>query len=116
MALAQEAVVADQSAQLLMALGLRLRASGADPIPFLELVQKEYPGDFLASYTLGEAIWTKDVGDCIRFYQAALAAWPSSAAAQAAMGPGAREGRPPWRRHPRTFARQSVSNLPTARP
>jgi tetratricopeptide (TPR) repeat protein len=84
--LSATAVVQDQSVQLLVALSQRLQAVGADPIAFLVRVQRQYPGDFWASYTLAEALWGKKPAECIRFYQAALAIRPNTAVAHYNVG------------------------------
>src|SRR5262245_14518078 len=44
-ALAEAALAEKPSAQLLVAFGERLREAGADAVPFLQRVQREYPGD-----------------------------------------------------------------------
>jgi serine/threonine-protein kinase len=84
--LAKAAVVENQSPQLLVALSRRMATAGADVGPFLERVQRQYPGDFWASYSLGEAHVEKNPAEAIRYYQAALASHPESVLGHQAVG------------------------------
>jgi serine/threonine-protein kinase len=84
--LAESAAVREQSVQLLVALGQRMQAEGADPIAFLRRVQQQYPGDFWANLTLADALLEKNPGECIRYHQAALAIRPESAVAHHNVG------------------------------
>jgi serine/threonine-protein kinase len=84
--LADRAVVQEQSPQLLVSLGLRMRKAGADVVPFLDRVQRRYPGDFWACYTLGEAHFDKNPPESVRYFQAALASHPESALGHHALG------------------------------
>ncbi len=77
--LAATALADKPSAQLLIALGERLRDAGADAVPFLEKVQQEYPGDFWANMVLARALLAKNPGEAVRYFQAALAIRPRSA-------------------------------------
>jgi serine/threonine-protein kinase len=79
-------VVQDQSPQLLVAFGDRLRRADVDAVPFLDQVQKQDPGDFWACFTLGTAVLDKLPAEGIRYYQAALASHPESALAHEAVG------------------------------
>jgi serine/threonine-protein kinase len=79
--LANEATVQDQSVQLLVALGRRMQAAGANPLPFLERVQQKYPGDLWVNLLVAEALWERNPPECIRFYVAALAMRPDMAVA-----------------------------------
>src|SRR5262249_18934734 len=84
--LAEAAVVQEQSGKLVVALGQRMQAAGADPIAFLRRVQQQFPGDFWANLTLGDALWGKKPEECIRYYQAALAIRPETAVAHHSVG------------------------------
>lgn len=84
--LAATAVVESQSPQLLVALSGRMVIAGADVTPFLERVQRQYPGDFWASYSMGESHVEKNPAEAIRYYQAALASHPGSALGHQAVG------------------------------
>ena len=75
--LAKTALAMKPSAQLLAALGERLREAGADAVPFLQRVQQEYPGDFWANFALGTL--TKNSKESLRYLQAALALRPRTA-------------------------------------
>ena len=72
------AVVQKQTTQLLVALGLRMRAAGADVIPFFDRVQRQYPGDLWACRILGDELFDQNPAEAIRYYQAALASHPES--------------------------------------
>jgi tetratricopeptide (TPR) repeat protein/predicted Ser/Thr protein kinase len=68
------------SIPLQLALAERLKASGADPIPFLVRIQEAHPGDFWTNLNLAEALMEKnELPGAIRFYQAAIAARPDAA-------------------------------------
>jgi tetratricopeptide (TPR) repeat protein len=84
--LAATAAVQNQSVQLLLALDGRMRTAGADWVPFLDRVQRQYPGDFWANYLLGEGLFEKNASEAIRYYQAALTGHPESALGQRAVG------------------------------
>jgi serine/threonine-protein kinase len=77
--LAETALAERTSAQLPVALAERLLYAGADAVPFLLQVQREYPGDFWANYALGMALLTKNPGESMRYLQAALAIRPRTA-------------------------------------
>jgi serine/threonine-protein kinase len=82
-----EMVLAEKpSAQLPVVLAERLLFAGADAVPFLQRVQREYPGDFWANYALGMALLTKNPGESIRYLQAALAIRPRTAALYDSLG------------------------------
>jgi serine/threonine-protein kinase len=83
---AETALAARPSPQLLVALGERLQDSGGDAIPFLKRVQEEYPGDFWANFTLGIALEARNLPEAVRYYQAALALRPGAAAAYNNLG------------------------------
>jgi serine/threonine-protein kinase len=76
--LARTAPVAEQSVQLLVALGERLRATGGDATGFLRRVQREHPADFWTNFTLANALVTKDPGKAAGYYRAALAIRPGA--------------------------------------
>jgi tetratricopeptide (TPR) repeat protein/tRNA A-37 threonylcarbamoyl transferase component Bud32 len=84
--LAATAAVQDQSPQLLAALALRMGTVVGDVVPFLDRVQRQYPGDFWASYALGEAHFDRNSAEAIRNYQAALASHPESVLGHHAVG------------------------------
>jgi serine/threonine-protein kinase len=78
--LARTALVEEESVQLLVALGERLRQAGADAIPLLKRAQQQYPGDFWINFALGDALREKrQFREGVRYYQAALAVRPGSA-------------------------------------
>jgi serine/threonine-protein kinase len=77
--LAETALADKLSAQLLVAVGERLMYAGADPVPFLQRVQREHPADFWANLALGAALVQKNPGESIRFIQAAMAIRPKTA-------------------------------------
>jgi serine/threonine-protein kinase len=83
---AATALAAKASVQLLVALGERLQAVGADAIPFSKQVQEEHPGDFWANVMLGHALQAKNPGEAIRYFQAALAVRPGAALAHYNLG------------------------------
>jgi serine/threonine-protein kinase len=84
--LAESAAIQDQSVQLLVALGQRMQAAGADATALLKRVQQQHPGDFWASCMLADALWGKKPAECIRCYQAALAIRPDAAVAHHNLG------------------------------
>ena len=68
------------SIPLQLALAERLKAGGADPIPFLMRIQEAHPGDFWTNLNLADALIEKNqLPGAIRFYQAAIAARPDAA-------------------------------------
>jgi serine/threonine-protein kinase len=83
-ALAGTADVQDQSVQLLVAVAKRMRTARADSIEFMRRVQRRFPGDFCTNLTLGDALGQVRA-EALRYYQAALAIRPESAAAQRAV-------------------------------
>jgi serine/threonine-protein kinase len=84
--LAEMALAEKPSVQLLVAVGERLIYAGADAGPFLQRVQREHPGDFWANFALGRALLVKNPGESIRYYQAALAIRPKTAAVHDGLG------------------------------
>jgi serine/threonine-protein kinase len=78
--LARTAPVAKQSVQLLVALGERLRATGGDATGFLRRVQLEHPADFWTNFRLGNALESRQPGEAVGYYRAALAIRPGVAA------------------------------------
>src|SRR5262249_2864123 len=76
--LAETALAEKPSAQLLVAVGERLLYAGVDAVPFLQRVQREYPGDFWANLALGIVLVEKNPGESIRYLQAALAIRPGT--------------------------------------
>jgi serine/threonine-protein kinase len=79
--LAETALAEKPSPQLLVAVGERLLHAGADAVPFLQRVQREYPGDFWANLALGIVLLERNPGESIRYLQAALAIRPQAALA-----------------------------------
>jgi len=82
--LAETAAVAEQSLQLLVALGERLqaRSGDADAVHFLRRVQQAHPTDFYANFMLANALaWTNRNEDAVGYYRAALAVRPDAAVA-----------------------------------
>jgi serine/threonine-protein kinase len=79
-------VPANQSVSLLLALGERLRTTGADAAPFLKRIQKEHPADFWANMILSNAIRQGAPGEAAGYYRAALASRPAEAVGYCAVG------------------------------
>jgi tetratricopeptide (TPR) repeat protein len=80
--LADEALQAKLSPGMLATLGVVLRRSKADAVPFLTAAQTQHPNDFWLNLVLGNALagakkWEEAVG----YYRAALALRPSAAVA-----------------------------------
>ncbi len=85
--LARTAVVEQQPAQLLVALGERLQATGGDAIGFLGRVQQAYSADFWANFTLGKALQEKGQHEeGVGYYRKALAIRPEAVAAYINIG------------------------------
>jgi serine/threonine-protein kinase len=80
--LARTAPVAEQSVQLLAALGERLQLTGGDTefTEFLQRVQRAHPDDFWANFWLAYALREREPGDAVGYCQAALALRPKAAA------------------------------------
>ena len=81
-----ETQVADQSAELLLGLGERLRDAGQDPTAFLKQVQLAHPTDFWANLRLALALSKKNTADCVGYFRIAVALRPGSAVAIANLG------------------------------
>jgi serine/threonine-protein kinase len=80
-------VPSKESVALLLALGERLQASGADAAPFLKRVQKEHPADFWANLILGNALLRyRAPVEASGYYRAALASRPDAAVGYCAVG------------------------------
>ena len=84
--LAKSAQLADQSVQLLVALGERLQAAKCDSIGYLQKVQKAHPSDFWANYALATALANKKSAEAIGYFRAALAIRPNTAAVYNGLG------------------------------
>jgi serine/threonine-protein kinase len=84
--LARRAPAAGPSVSLLLALGERLRNTGADSVPFLRRVQKENPTDFWANLMLGNAMLQWLPLEAAGYYRAALASRPGTAVGYCAVG------------------------------
>lgn len=87
--LAREAPVAQESVQLLVALGVRIQKAGRreDAIAYLRRVQQAHPEDFYANNMLGNALFdVGEYGDAVGHFRAALAVRPSSTIAWANLG------------------------------
>jgi tetratricopeptide (TPR) repeat protein len=87
--LARTAPVPQQSVQLLVALGDRLLAAGAnaDAVAFLRRVQQAHPADFYANNMLGDAHFSVgEYGDAVGHFRAAVAVRPGSTIAWANLG------------------------------
>jgi serine/threonine-protein kinase len=84
--LADMAPVAGRSVQLLLALGERWRATGADATGFLRRVQREHPADFWANFTLANALKYRNAGEAISYFRVALAIRPRAAIASYNLG------------------------------
>jgi len=77
--LARRAPVAEQSVQLLVALGEQLWPTDGDTIEFLARVQRKHPADFWANFTLGNTLLDQQPGEAVGYYRAALAVRPGAA-------------------------------------
>jgi serine/threonine-protein kinase len=74
--LAAAAPVTEQSPQLLVVLGARLRARGGDARALLTKVVLAHPTDFWANVEMGATLWDKDPFDAIGYYRTAVAIRP----------------------------------------
>jgi serine/threonine-protein kinase len=77
---------AGQPVSLLLALAERLRVLGGDSTPVLKRVQEEYPADFWANLTLGNALLQLAPQEAAGYYRAALASRPAAAVGYCAVG------------------------------
>jgi serine/threonine-protein kinase len=84
--LAQNAPVAEQPVSLLLALGERLKTTGAESVPFLKRVHHEHPADFWANLILGRAMVQRSPQEAAGYYWAALASRPGMAVGYCAVG------------------------------
>jgi serine/threonine-protein kinase len=84
--LARTAIVEHQSVQILVALGQRMQDAGADALDFLGRIQRQFPMDFWANFTLGLALSERTPVEAIRYYQAALAIRPQAAVVHLDLG------------------------------
>jgi serine/threonine-protein kinase len=76
-----DAPMSGDSIPLLLALAQKLSAAGENQIPFLQRIQQANLGDFWANLALAEALHDKmRYGESVRYYQAALAIRPQTAA------------------------------------
>jgi serine/threonine-protein kinase len=81
------APVADQPAQLLLALDKHLKPDSPERLRFLRRVQRAHPGDFWANLTLGDALLARfQLAEAIRYYQAAVAIRPQVALGYVRLG------------------------------
>jgi tetratricopeptide (TPR) repeat protein len=80
--LARTAPVAEQSVQLLAALGEQLQLTGGDTevTEFLRRVQRAHPDDFWANFGLAYALVKREPEEAVGYYRAALALRPGAAA------------------------------------
>jgi serine/threonine-protein kinase len=78
--LARTVPVAEQSVQLLVALGRRLQATGGDATAFLARVHRVHPADFWANIELGNSLSKREPGEAVGYYRAALALRPGAVA------------------------------------
>jgi serine/threonine-protein kinase len=67
------------SVQLLVAIGERFQELDGDAIPYLTRLQQRHPGDFWSNHALGEALRKRRSPEAIRYFQAAIGAWPDAA-------------------------------------
>jgi serine/threonine-protein kinase len=85
--LAERAPVAEQSPQLLVVLGARLRAKKLDAVPFLARVVAAYPADFWANIEMGNAlVHQSNTVEAIAFYRTALMLRPQTVSVHYALG------------------------------
>jgi eukaryotic-like serine/threonine-protein kinase len=87
--LAREAPVAQESVQLLVALGGLIQKAGGreDAIAYLRRVQQAHPEDFYANNMLGDALFdVGEYGDAVGHFRAAVAVRPDSTIAWANLG------------------------------
>ncbi|UUO04342.1 protein kinase [Blastopirellula sp. J2-11] len=71
--------MANLSVELLRAIADRMDEANIDSTEFRSRVQQTHPADFLANFTLADALRESDPHESIRYYQAALAIRPVSA-------------------------------------
>jgi tetratricopeptide (TPR) repeat protein len=74
--LAKEANVAELSPQLLAALGMALRRTKANAVPFLTAAQERHPNDFWLNSLMGDALLESNLEGAVGYYRAALAVQP----------------------------------------
>jgi serine/threonine-protein kinase len=84
--LADEVPIQRDAISLLIALGERLRTSGADATAFLRRVQIAQPDDFWTNLALGNALLQRAPEDAAGYYRAALASRPGAAVGYCAVG------------------------------
>jgi serine/threonine protein kinase/Flp pilus assembly protein TadD len=81
--LRDEAQLAQQRPQLMVALGNALQATKADAVPLLVAAQARHPGDFWLNFSLGRAL---PHGQAVGYCRAALVLRPESAAVHNNLG------------------------------
>src|SRR5262249_6729675 len=84
--LAEAVPVAGPSVHLLLAVGERWRAKNGDATRFLRRVQRGYPADFWANFTLANALKYPFSGEAISYYRVSLAIRPGAAIASYNLG------------------------------
>jgi tetratricopeptide (TPR) repeat protein len=85
--LADAARVREQSPQLLVLLGARLRASKLDAVPLLARVASAYPADFWVNIEMGNALLERsNPVEAMGYYRTALALRPETVSLHHALG------------------------------
>ena len=84
--LAETVPVAGSSVHLLLALGEQWHARDGDSTRFLRRVQRGYPADFWANFTLANALKYRFSGEAISYFRVALAIRPGAAIAAYDLG------------------------------
>ncbi|HEY4260764.1 MAG TPA: protein kinase [Schlesneria sp.] len=83
----QDVSITDQSVQLLIYMGERLKGLGGDPVPSYKRLQQAYPSDFHVNLMLAMAVHKQgNPWEGMRFYQAAIAIRPAVAAPHSNLG------------------------------
>ncbi len=85
-ALLDAAPTAYPSLPVLLAVEVRMTNTGRDPSAFLRRVQQAYPTDFWTNMRLARALYKREPGEAVRFYQAALAVRPDAPAVRNELG------------------------------
>lgn len=75
-----------ETVMLLLALAEHVVVTGGDAVPFLERIQRQFPDDFWANFSLGMRLAEHDDASAIRYFQGAVALRPDDAMACGTLG------------------------------
>jgi serine/threonine-protein kinase len=84
--LASQAPITGPSVSVFLAVGERLEQTNHDSAKLLRRVQQEFPADFWANLTLGDALNYRNAAEAGLYYRAALAARPEAAVGYGSVG------------------------------